>query len=127
MIEGRRDEEEDVISYWLTLGKENILELGRGSARWHSIEDSLSKGLRTYHKTYCSLMLMTQQRSYTPAVAGTADKHQVAMVSAYPLWPNRVFIKTKQKFRFLIILRNNLGFEAGTFIAIVQVMNCISV
>jgi len=127
MIEGRRDEEEDISSYWLNLGKENMLKLERGSARWHSIEDSLSKGLRTCHKAYCSLMLMTPQRSYTTVGVGAADKHQVAMVSAYPSWPNRVFTKTNQKFRFQIILGNKLGFEAGTFIAIVKFMNCISV
>ena len=85
MIEGRRDEDEDVSSYWLTLGKENIVELERGSARWHFIKDSLWKGLRTCYKTYCSLMLMIPQRSYTAAGVGTTDKHQVAMVSAYPL------------------------------------------
>jgi hypothetical protein len=51
-VRGRRDEEEDVRSYWLTLGKENILELERGGARWHSIENLLWKGLRTCHKIY---------------------------------------------------------------------------
>jgi hypothetical protein len=53
MIEGRRDEEEeDLSSYWLTLGKENKLELERGSAKWHSMEHSLWEVLRTCHKTY---------------------------------------------------------------------------
>jgi len=33
MIEGRGDEEEDISSYWLNLGEENILKLEVGSAR----------------------------------------------------------------------------------------------
>jgi hypothetical protein len=82
MIEGRRDVEEDVSSYWLNLGKENILELERGGDRWHSIKDSLWKGLRTCHKIYCYLMLMMLQRSYTAAGVETTDKQQVATVTA---------------------------------------------
>jgi hypothetical protein len=71
---------------------------------------------------------MTPQRSHTPAGVETADKHHVATVSDCPIWPNRVFIIINQNFRFHIILGNKLGFEAGTFLAIVKkFMNCISV
>jgi hypothetical protein len=47
----REDEEEDVSSYWMTLRKENILEIERGSTRSHPVENSLWKRLRTCRKT----------------------------------------------------------------------------
>jgi hypothetical protein len=120
MIEGRRDEEEHLSSYWLTLGKENILELERGSAGWHCTEDSLWKGLRACHKTYCSLMMMTPQRSYTPADVKKNRQASGSYGLGLSIMARPRSIKTKQKLRFLIILGNKLVFEAGTFITIVK-------
>ena len=42
-IEGMINEEEDVSSYWITLGNEKILETERGSTISHTVENWLWK------------------------------------------------------------------------------------
>jgi len=48
----REDEDEDVSSCWMTLKKERILVIERGSPRSSSVENSLWKRLWTFRKTY---------------------------------------------------------------------------
>ena len=48
---GREKKKEDVSSYWMTLGKEKIPDVERGSTRSHSVENSLWKSLRTCRQT----------------------------------------------------------------------------
>jgi hypothetical protein len=47
---GWEDKEKDVSSYWMTLRKEQILELERRSTRTLSVEKSLWKGLWACYK-----------------------------------------------------------------------------
>jgi hypothetical protein len=37
----QEDEEKDVSSYWMTLKKKRVLEIGRGRTRSYSVENSL--------------------------------------------------------------------------------------
>jgi len=48
--EGRKDEKQDVSSFWLTLEKDTIMELETGSTRSHSVENSLWKRLWNFRK-----------------------------------------------------------------------------
>jgi len=57
-IEGQKDEEQDVRSFWLTLGKETILELETGSTISHSVENSLWKIVWNCRKTVYMMMMM---------------------------------------------------------------------
>jgi hypothetical protein len=45
----REDEEEGVYSYW------RILEIERGSTRWHAVENWLWRRLWTCRKTDCGM------------------------------------------------------------------------
>jgi hypothetical protein len=49
-IQLREDEEEDVSRYWMTTGKERILEIQTGSTKSHSVENSVWKRLWTCRK-----------------------------------------------------------------------------
>jgi hypothetical protein len=49
--EGRENEEEDMSSYYIILGKDKILEILGGSTRSHSVENPLWKRLWTCLRT----------------------------------------------------------------------------
>jgi len=56
--EGQKDEEQDVRSFWLTVGKQTILELETGSTISHSEEKSLWKSVWNCRKTVYVVVVM---------------------------------------------------------------------
>jgi hypothetical protein len=55
---GRKDEEEDVSRYWITLRKQTLLEFERLSTRSHGLENSFWKRLWTCSKTDCLAVMV---------------------------------------------------------------------
>jgi hypothetical protein len=66
---GWEDKEEDVNSYWVILGNENLLEKERGGTRLQSLEKSLWKSLLTCPKAHC----MTEMLLYDPYAPKAQD------------------------------------------------------
>ena len=72
---GMTSREENVSSYWMTLGENTILEIEKGNRRSHSLENSLWERLWTCRKTDYAMMLMMMMHLSDPLRRSTKKEN----------------------------------------------------